>query len=281
MTCRILLLATLGLSTVTALAADRSFDRTLTVSSAPDVSVSTGSGYVHLHAGSDTQIHISAHLHSDRDAESRMSEIVANPPIQQSGNIVSIGRQSDAELYRDIRIDYDIALPRASAITARTGSGEVDVQNAGTNVKAQTGSGNITAHGVSGLSTLQTGSGDIVMEGSGSPTSGENRLQTGSGSIRASGVSGGLRAQTGSGDVTLSGAQTADWHVDTGSGSVLLNLGSGAKYTLNAATGSGSVHVAQPIMVESSLNRHRMSGTVNGGGPMLRIMTGSGDVDIR
>jgi len=33
--------------------------------------------------------------------------------------------------------------------------------------------------------------------------------------------------------------------------------------------------------MQGSLNKHHVSGTVNGGGPTIRATTGSGDVTIR
>ena len=59
-----LTVATLSLAVATASAADATFDRTLNTGSTPNVSVATGSGNIHLHPGSDNQVHIFAHLHS-------------------------------------------------------------------------------------------------------------------------------------------------------------------------------------------------------------------------
>jgi hypothetical protein len=76
----------------TAFAADSSFDRTLSVGGSPNLAVSTGSGYIHLHPGSDSQVHIVAHVHSSHgwmgggDVDGRIQQIVNNPPIVQSGN---------------------------------------------------------------------------------------------------------------------------------------------------------------------------------------------------
>jgi len=53
-----------------------------------------------------------------------------------------------------------------------------------------------------------------------------------------------------------------------------------ARFTLDADTGSGTVQIAQPIVMQGSLNRHHVSGTVNGGGPTLRANTGSGSIII-
>src|SRR5580704_4205686 len=172
--------AVLTLAAATAFAADASFDRTLNVSGPPNVSVSTGSGSVHLHPGSASQVHIVAHLHSSHgwmsggsDVDSRIQQIANNPPIIQSGNDITIGERHNNDLYRNISIDYDITLPASSNITAASGSGNVEIENVGATLKAQTGSGNVNATGIQGAATLGTGSGDITLH------------QTGPGDVKA------------------------------------------------------------------------------------------------
>ena len=104
--------ATLALAAATAFAADGNFDRTLNVSGSPNVSVSTGSGYIHLNPGSSSQIHITAHLRSSHgwmsggnDVDSRIQQIINNPPIVQNGNDITIGERHNNDLYRNISID--------------------------------------------------------------------------------------------------------------------------------------------------------------------------------
>src|SRR5271168_1920797 len=142
--------AVLTLAAATAFAADATFDRTLNVSGAPNVSVSTGSGSVHLHPGSANQVHVVAHVHSSHgwmsggsDVDSRIQQIVNNPPIVQSGNDITIGERHNNDLYRNISIDYEITLPKASSISATTGSGDVQIQDVGATIKAQSGSGSV------------------------------------------------------------------------------------------------------------------------------------------
>ena len=94
-------------------------------------------------------------------------------------------------------------------------------------------------------------------------------------------MNGSLRAQTGSGDIEASGKITGESRLETGSGSVRLTIGNGAGYTLDATTGSGNIHTQSPIQMSGNINSHHVNGTVNGGGPTLRIVTGSGDVDKR
>lgn len=283
---RILLTATF-LTATAAFAADNNFQKTLSTGNSPTVSVVTGSGYVHLGPGSDNQVHIAAHLHinsggwfngSSSDAQSRIDRIVANPPIVQNGNEITIGDHHSNDLYRNITIDYEVTLPRASTIAASTGSGDVEVQDVGTSLKAQSGSGSVRARGIQGPATLGTGSGDIELNETGK---GDIKAETGSGSIRLHGVANALKASTGSGDIEADGQPTSDWRISTGSGSVRLNVGTGAKFNLDADTGSGSVHVEQPITMQGNLNRHHISGAVNGGGPLIHANTGSGDIRIR
>ncbi len=276
--------ATFTLAAATAFAADSNFDRTLNVTGTPNVSVSTGSGYIHLNPGSGAQVHIVAHVRSSHgwmsggsDVDSRIQQIVSNPPIVQSGNEITIGERHNNDLYRNINIDYDITLPKASGINAATGSGDVQIQDVGATIKAQSGSGSVRVNGVQGPATLGTGSGDIELQQTGP---GDVRAETGSGSIRLQGLAGALKASTGSGDIEAQGQPTADWKLTTGSGSVRLIVGN-ARFNLDADTGSGSINVSQPITMQGSLNRHHVNGVVNGGGPAIRVGTGSGDIQIK
>jgi len=276
--------AIFALAAATAFAADGNFDRTLNVNGSPNVSVSTGSGYIHLNPGSGNQVHVVAHLRSSHgwmsggnDVDSRIQQIVNNPPIVQNGNDITIGERHNNDLYRNISIDYDITLPKASAINAATGSGDVQIQDVGATIKAQSGSGSVRARGIQGAATLGTGSGDIELEQTGP---GDVKAETGSGTIHLNGLSGALKASTGSGDIEAAGQPTADWKLSTGSGSVRLVVGN-AHFNLDADTGSGSINVSQPITMQGSLNRHHVSGVVNGGGPTIRVGTGSGDIQIK
>jgi hypothetical protein len=277
--------ATLAITT-TAFAADGSFERTLNVGASPTLNVATGSGNVRLRPGSGNQVHIVAHLRASNhgwmsggsDAESRIQQIINNPPIVQNGNDITIGERHNGDLYRNISIDYDITLPRASSLTATTGSGDVDIQDVGSNLKAQSGSGNVHARGIQGPATLGTGSGDIEFQ---QTAPGDVKAETGSGNITLRGLSGALKSSTGSGNIEVEGQPSTDWKLSTGSGNIHLAVGSGAHFNLDADTGSGSINVQQPITMQGSLNRHHVAGVVNGGGPVIRANTGSGDIQIR
>ncbi len=265
-----------------AYASDGTFDKTLQVNGAAQLNVITGSGYIHLSPGSDNEIHIIGHVHSNRgwmgggSSDEQVKKVVANPPIEQDGNTVRVGKQHSSDWMQHISIDYDITTPKSTQVKADSGSGDVHANGLTGGSKLETGSGTIEAQDLSGDTYLQTGSGDIRagFGGSGNITAG-----TGSGSIKLSDVRGGLKAETGSGDITASGQPAANWKLETGSGTIDLGLGS-SKFTLDAETGSGSIHSAQPVSMQGSLSGHHVSGNVNGGGPTVKVETGSGDIRI-
>ena len=202
------------------------------------------------------------------------AEIAANPPIEQTGNIIRIGGHH--ENLRNISIDYEIQAPENAFLDAGSGSGDITDDGVGENAKISTGSGNIHAIGLHGGFKVDTGSGDIYAEQTGQ---GDVRAWTGSGNIELRNLRGSLYAHTGSGNIKASGTPAADWKLETGSGNVELWPGSAA-LTLEASTGSGNVHTDQEMLTHGSSDHHHVSGKINGGGPTVRIETGSGDIRV-
>jgi len=271
----LLVTAALALAAIPALASEQTFERTLTVNGHVDLTVGTGSGNIHITPGSGSQIHIVGHVKSNWGAsDEKVREIAANPPIEQTGNIVRIGAHH--ENLNHISIDYEIQAPADAYLNAASGSGNVTDDGVGENSKLSTGSGNIHATGLQGGFAVNTGSGDVYAEQTGS---GEVKAETGSGNIELKNVHGGLKAETGSGDIKVGGGAEADWKLQTGSGSVEFWPGN-AGFTLDASTGSGSVHTDREMAVQGSFDKHHITGKFNGGGPTIRVETGSGDIRV-
>jgi hypothetical protein len=294
--------AAIALTATAAFAADGNFDRTLTISGAPTLSISTGSGYVHVYPGSGNQVHIVGHVHSrpgifNSDADRAVAKIVDDPPIVQSGNTVTVAPPKDKEdLYRNVSIDYDVTAPASTTLSAHSGSGQIEiggiqgtvsgatgsgsihVDNIGGNAHLQTGSGSINATNVHGGATVQTGSGHINLAVT---APGDVKAQTGSGGMRLDGIVGSLRADAGSGGIDISGNPTGDWRAQSGSGGIHLQLPPDARLNLEASTGSGVIQVDRPIAMQTSANKHHVSGNINGGGPTVHLNTGSGGITLR
>ena len=225
--------AALALATLPALASEATFERTLTVSGKVELSVSTGSGNIHLPPASGNQVHIFGRVKSGwGGSDERVKEIAAHPPIEQTGNIVRIGGHH--ENLRNISIDYEIEAPAEAYLEANSGSGNVTDDGVGQNAKLSTGSGEIHATGLHGGFSAGTGSGNIYAEQIGE---GDVKAETGSGNIELKNLHGGLRAGTGSGNIKVGGTPASPWHLETGSGNVEFWAGNAA-LTLDAETGS-------------------------------------------
>jgi DUF4097 and DUF4098 domain-containing protein YvlB len=296
--CAVVLL-TLVLAPILLAASDGHFDRTLQVSGAVNLDVSTGSGDIRVTTGSSNQVVVHGTIHRGSwifGDDNAVHQVEANPPIQENGNSIRIGYNLPDDVRRHVAIDYDITVPADTALQAHTGSGNIDVagvrsasqlqtgsgdiraRDLGHGLQAHTGSGNIRVQDVAAPFAAESGSGDIEGNLTGS---GDVDTHTGSGHIEVRGVKGSLRARTGSGDIEAAGAVAGPWQLHSGSGNIRLVVGSGAGFNLNVHTSSGSIHSDLPITVQGSLNRQQLSGTVGGGGPTVEASTSSGDVEIR
>jgi hypothetical protein len=252
------------------------FDRALSVSGEAQLMVATGSGNIHLTRGSDGQIRIHGEIHVSRDgSEEQARQIAANPPIEQNGSVIRVGQQHQ-EHWQGISINYEIQAPAGTILGATSGSGNIVDEGVGQNAKLQTGSGDITASSLQGPFTVETGSGNITAEQTGE---GDVKAQTGSGNIEIKEIHGSFYAQTGSGDINATGTPAAPWTLQTGSGNIDIRSGSAA-LTLDASTGSGSVTTDHEMLVQGSLDRHHIKGNLNGGGPLVRLETGSGEIHV-
>ncbi len=276
------------------------FEKTFQVSGTVNLEVQTHSGDIIVRSGQAGtvtvrgRIFVGDHwLFGDRHGD--VSAIEQNPPIRQDGNSIRI----DYVNARDISVDYEITVPADTVVHSHTGSGDqtiegthgdADLQSGSGDMRLsqitgeihiQTGSGNVRAREISGAVRGGAGSGDLEVEETGP---GDIDLHTGSGNISVRGIHGAFHAEAGSGDVTAEGTQTGEWEIRTGSGNVTVRLPSDAAFDANISTSSGTLDVDAPITmtVQGRVNEtHKtLVGKVRGGGPLLTLHTGSGDIHI-
>ena len=276
------------------------FEKTLQVSGPVDLEVLTHSGDVTVRAGGSGSVVIRGKIYvGDRwfggRREDDVKSIEQNPPIRQEGNSIHI----DNVNARNISVDYEITVPAETTVRSRSGSGDQTIEGTRGNVDVQTGSGDVKLRSLKGEIRLQTGSGDVrgheisgaVRGGTGSGDveieetgPGDIDLHTGSGGITARGVQGLFHGEAGSGDITAEGTQTGSWEIHTGSGNVHVKLPANAAFDADISTSSGSIDVGSPIetTVQGRLEESHKTirGKVRGGGPLLRVRTGSGDIQI-
>lgn len=296
------------------------FDKTLTVNGTVDLNVVSGSGNITVRTGASSVVHVSAKIRA-RDqwlgggmsAHEKIQKIQANPPIEQTGNSIRIGKIEDRELQQNVSIDYDLTVPAQTKLTSTTGSGDQNINGLQLAASVKTGSGNITlenigadAHvssgsgdlkvnsikgaliasagsgnirggGIGGEISANTGSGEVDLEQTGS---GNVKAGTGSGNVRLRGVKGGLRVETGSGDIHVDGQPTGDWRASAGSGNIDLRVPASTSFNIDARTSSGTLRVNRPVTMQGDLGKKHVQGKVGNGGVLVDLHTGSGDIQV-
>lgn len=295
------------------------FDRTLTVSGAATVSITSGSGSVNVVAGNDGSVHVVGTIRGNRWMESAdqleraARTIEAKPPVVQKGSTISLGDIEDQEIARRISISWEVTVPKQTSLTVKTGSGSQTVASLAGPVNANSGSGSVAIGNTSGAVDVRTGSGSIKVEGgtgrvnasagSGSihlgAVSGKVSVNTGSGSIDIAsaasatvdvstgsgqididGLKGGVTASSASGSIHINGTPTSDWQLHSSSGSIVLGIPDGSAFRVQANTSSGSINTDHKLTI-SSAGRRELTGTVGTGGVLVAARTSSGSIRIR
>lgn len=301
-------------------APEGSFDRTLKVPGALDLTVASGSGSIRVEPGATGTVRIAARLKGNSwlgggDVEARIRQIEQNPPIDQQGNVVTIGRFPDSDIARNISISYEITVPADTKLAASTGSGGITVGAIAGPATVKSGSGSVTVGRVGGAVAASTGSGSIRVDGAGAleastgsgsitaaavagPTrakSGSGRIsiaQTGKGDVTVSAASGGIsltgvngaaRVNSSSGGITIDGRPSGPWSLHSSSGGITMTVPPDAAFDLDARTSSGSIDSAHPVTMEVTgrIDKRHIQGKVRGGGPLIEASCSSGTIRIR
>jgi Toastrack DUF4097 len=277
------------------------FEKTFSVSGPVDLEVLTRSGDITIRNGSSGSVFIRGKIYVGDHwlfgrRQGDVNEIQQHPPLRQEGNSIHV----DYVNMHDISVDYEIAVPPDTTVRTRSGSGDQTIEgirgntdlqsgsgdlrlaNLAGEIRLQTGSGNVRAHDISGPVHGGAGSGDIQIDETGS---GDVEVHTGSGNIVVHGIQGGFRADAGSGDITAEGTQSGAWEIRTGSGNVHVRLPGNSAFDAEITTSSGTIDIDSPLetTVQGRVQESRKSirGKVRGGGPLLSVRTGSGDIHIQ
>jgi len=299
------------------------FDRTLQVSGPVSLGVSSGSGSITVRSGTADRVHVIAKIRAQNSwadwidwfgpsAADEIHKLESDPPIEQQGNNIRIGRLEPGWHLRGISIDYDVTVPPLTALASHTGSGDQLISGLQLPCAADTGSGTITVDNIAGAVRLRSGSGGLKIDsvssldaesgsgdvrathvageivartGSGSieieqVAAGNARIGTASGDVVLRGAKGPVRVETASGEIRVEGEPNADWHIGTASGRIGLKLSSQASFNLDAGTISGSFKTDRALAIEGLTSRHHVHGQVGAGGALLDAHSVSGDIEI-
>jgi hypothetical protein len=170
----------------------------------------------------------------------------------------------------------------------QTGGGSIRVDKCTGRVKASTGGGGIELGHIGGGATMETGGGSLKL---GSAT-GMVSAETGSGSIELWGVPA-AHVETGVGAITakfIASNEKVDSELETGMGDITIYLMPNVNITVRASIEASNGHTITSDFPQIKVNSEggqwgpklvSAEGTVNGGGPVLKLRTTMGNIFIR
>ena len=253
--------------------------KTYTVNGRPRVRVETDDGSVRVSTGDIKQVEIRVDYSGYKlDRDLRVS-------TSQDGDSVEVVAKTHGNWgwgwgvhHASLRVE--IHMPKDADLTVRSGDGAIEVDAITGSVDLTAGDGNITVQGVKGNSRFHTGDGHI--EGRG--LDGQVDASAGDGHINIEGRFDSLRIRTGDGSVTArAGAGSkvnAAWTINTGDGSVDLEIPGDLQADIEASTHDGHISLGLPITVEGTFSSSRIQGKLNGGGQTVTIRTGDGSIHL-
>ena len=98
------------------------------------------------------------------------------------------------------------------------------------------------------------------------------------GDIALTSVAGELNAAVGDGDVTVHFAKAAPASITAGDGDITISADGAFGYELDLS--GGEVSVPRGMVVQGAINSRTARGTVNGGGPLVRVRSGDGSIVV-
>jgi DUF4097 and DUF4098 domain-containing protein YvlB len=223
---------------------------------------------------------------------------------ETGGGTIDIGRAGSDVNVRTGGGNIKIASVKGK-LNAESGGGSISVMSCQQGATLDTGGGNIQVDRCVGAVHATTGGGSVELGDIGGPV----EMETGGGSIRLSSAKGPVKAETGGGCIELNGVSSA--RAETGGGGIIARFLNSADRTDSALeTGAGdiTVYLASDLSISiraniELANGHKISsdfsdiriaseggdwgprtvsaeGQLNGGGPVLKVRTNSGNINF-
>ncbi len=307
---RTIAIALIGLAAISSLAEakiKRSFEETIDLSGITNVRVKVYEGHITAFGENRQEADLSIKQIFKVSSESEATELEESveKTIRKEGNTLYIEVESDYEpswfrrafgnsdpidldikilLPREMNLSLDTAGGHVSAqdftgdVSLETSGGHIEAEDIIGNLMADTSGGHVTVRDVDGQVNVKTSGGHITAKN----ITGDARLKTSGGHIKASMIEGHIDAKTSGGsiDASLPNGIERETTLRTSGGNVSVDLPKDARFTIDASTSAGRASSDFNVPVKHRIPGGKISGDVNGGGPILRLKTSGGNVSV-
>jgi hypothetical protein len=242
------------------------WSKTYTLTGKPDLRVDTSDANIHVSTWDQNTIaaKVTTERYKIGEGGIRIEEHQTGDTVEidvrfphERGIIIGFGNNWH-------RVDIDIQMPREGKVDLHTGDGKIDLVQFKGEMQLRSGDGSQELDEVDGKLHAIAGDGHIRVNG----RFDELDLKTGDGRVEAT-------ANTGS-------AIASGWRLETGDGSVTLDLPENLAADVDLHTGDGHIDLDIPVvMTAGRIRPHNVQGKINGGGNLLTIHTGDGSIHLR
>jgi DUF4097 and DUF4098 domain-containing protein YvlB len=286
---------------------EEKFEKTVALAKDGKVDISNISGDITVLSWNQDQVKIEALKISEASSLEKAKENTAKVTIEvvPEGSLLRIETKypkSDKFWGGDsvnVSVNYKLWIPEKAALKATNISGDISAETIGGAVALKAVSGDIHLTKAAGGADCNTVSGDVTV----AEVTGSAFLKSVSGDVKASGVKGSVEAESVSGDIGLTEVSEAstvrvkalsgevlyrggvskqgNYSLKSHSGTVTLYIPADSAFDLEAETFSGEIQSDFEIKVMGKVSPKELSGSVNGGGAVLKVSSFSGDIKLK
>ena len=284
----------------------RTVEKTFTVQPGGNFKASTQGGDIIIKTADVNEVHISAkeviRASSDKEADELLQDLTLT--FEQNGTEVVAEAKYEKSggwhtgNWPPVQVSFTVTVPRNFNLNLNTSGGDIAVASLKGDVRARTSGGELKFDRIDGNLDGHTSGGDITL------TEGTARAQLGTsgGNIHIDRAGGPTEVTTSGGDIiinsvaqlisaTTSGGNVKavitepikqDTLLSTSGGDVRVRVVKGAGFQLDASTSGGDVNAEGLTLTidKGGVGKSRLVGSVNGGGPRLKLRSSGGDITI-
>jgi DUF4097 and DUF4098 domain-containing protein YvlB len=259
-------------------AAEKTLDRTFTVSPGGTLVVDSDSASVHV-SGKDTN-QVTVRM-TARGSDESLSGTTLDAVQNADGVTVTMRRQPKSSWFNwrswNTEQHIEVTVPQRYGISVRTGGGSVKLRDTIGSATLRTSGGSIAVNDVNGNLELRTSGGGIHAE----TIRGDVDASTSGGDVRLLQIDGRIKGHTSGGSVRCSlVGSNRGISLTTSGGAIELTLPRAATGNVEATTSGGGITSDLPVTA-SVLKDDRLRGSLNGGGQPIEARTSGGSIRLR
>lgn len=176
------------------------------------------------------------------------------------------------------RTQVTVTLPKSAAAELESSGGGIDVAGLDGKVTAESSGGGVHASRLGGAASLSSSGGSISADDIG----GDLEADSSGGGVQVREAHGAVVAESSGGAVSVGFAagNAKGGSLSSSGGGVAATIDPAVGLEIDASSSGGSVDCDLPLTVRGKIGRDDVHGTLNGGGPLLKLRSSGGGIDI-